>query len=293
MAVSTSDLVQRVRDNLGERPYSITCSTTTTATSITVSSTTGLAVGSILEWQASDYEQAYVSSVDSGTTLTVVRGHNGTTASTHANPTTMFVLTPASTSGRQITQRLTEALNELWPFVYKTGTVTLTGYASSTIWHNLNASTAGIVSVLQLYGSSDQYAGLFGERGGRPFVVNFGLPTGLVASGKGIRFPSGLYDDTNDITITDKRLVTGTSDIEDSGQFPVADCLVNWAVGLILQASEIQRVRAGESLDSAASVSTGQRLNTGAWYLNQGKKDLEKLAIIYEQHYQPVRMKRA
>lgn len=289
MAVSTADLIPRVRDNLGERPYAITCSTTTTSTAITVSSTTGLDVGSILEWQATDYEQAYVDSVDSPTTLTVKRGWGGTTASMHANPTVMFILTPAQTSGRQITQRVTEAINELWPYVYKTGTVTLTPDATAA-WYNLNALTVGVVNATQLYGTAS--VGRFGLRGEKPFSLDLNLPTALVASGKGIRFPTGLYHATNSVVVTDQRVITGTTDIEDTGQFPVANCLINWACGLILQASEIGRVRMGESLDTAASVSTGQRLNTGAWFLQQGKKDLERLAITYERAYAPVAMRR-
>jgi hypothetical protein len=291
MAVSISDCVQRVRDILGERPYLNTSTTTTTSTTVNLNDTTGLAEGSILEWQTGTvgYEQIYVQSVNSATQVTALRGYNGTTAETHSSGDTL-VRNPL-TSGRQIQQHLTNAVNGLWPFVYKTGTVTLTP-SSTTVWYDLNALTLGIVQVAQQYGSSGQYVGRFGRRGNYGFEVDYSLPTALVASGKGVSFPSGIYDSSNSILVTDMRAVTGSSDIEDSGQFPVADCVVYTAAGRILTASEIARVSGGTAQAVNTAVPAAARLQTGAFYSQEGKKMLETLAVKYQQFYDPVQMRR-
>ena len=122
--------------------------------------------------------------------------------------------------------------------------------------------------------------------------MDYNLPTALVASGRGIRFPQGIYDSANSILVTDMRVVTGTSDIEDSGQFPVGDCCVYTAAGILLQSMEIQRVSGFATQDIMAHVGTGTRLQAGAWYANQGKNRLEQLAIKYEEFYQPVKTRR-
>jgi len=290
MAVSISALIPRVRDLLADRPWETTSTTTTTSSTVAVPDGTLWDQGDIGEWQTGTVggEQFYVQSV-AGNNLTVVRGYAGTTAETHSSGDR--VVKNPTYSYRQITQALTQGVNALWPFVYKTGTVTLTP-SSTTVWYDLNASTEGVVAVVQQYGSSGQYVGRFGQRGNLPFEWDPNMPTALCASGKGMRFPSGLYDSSNSILVTDKRYVTGTSDIEDSGVLPVGDYLVHFACGILLQSAEIWR-ESGAALDNVATtVGTNQRLQTGAWFTAQAKKKLEMLAIKFEQKYQPVPMRR-
>ena len=397
MALSSSDLVQRVRDLVMDRAWETSSTTTGTGTTVAVPDGTQWSEGDIGEWQtgAVGGEQFYVRSVSSND-LTVFRGYNGTTAETHTSGDR--ILKNPQYTIRQIQQAVDKAVRSLWPSVYKVGTITLSGYASTTIWHNLNAATVGIVGVVQLYGSSDQYAGLFGTRGSLPFQTNFGLPAALVSSGKGLRFPSGLYHATNDIVVSDMRLVTGTTDavkeieavtlagysgtdefkltwnavesaaivrgtnntaagiktaiegisgfvgtvtvsgVTDDGflvtwdtpgdltftlsvtsgtggttgdvavvqtgataatagdidntLFPVDECLVYLAAGNLLQALEIRRVSRGEEADTVGSVSTGTRLQTGAWYTNMGNTKKEELKLKMEEYYSPIRMRR-
>ena len=290
MAISISALIPRVRDLTADRPSETTSTTTTTSTTVAVPDGTLWSEGDIGEWQTGTVggEQFLVQSV-AVNNLTVVRGYAGTTAETHTSGDRV-VKNPVYTY-RQITQALTEYVNELWPFVYKTASINLTP-STTTVWYNLNALTIGIVSAVQQYGSSGQYLGRFGLRGNKPFEVDYNIPAALCASGRGMRFPSGIYDASNTILVTDMRAITGTSDIEDSGQFPVGDCLIHLAAGRLLQALEIRRVSAGQPADTAASVSTGARLQTGAWYANLGKQKLELLKQKYEMFYQPVRMRR-
>jgi hypothetical protein len=286
---SVSDLVQRVRDLLYDINWETTSTTTTTSATVAVPDGTLWETGAIGEWQTGTvgYEQFLVTVV-AANNLTVVRGYNGTTAETHTSGDR--VVRDPLYSGRQIQQALTNELSYLWPFVYKTGDVDLTPL-STTVWYDLNAATVGVVRVTQLYGSSSQVIGRFGLRNGEyPFEIDYVMPTGLVASGKGIRFPYGMYHSTNHIHVIDMRVLTGTSDIPDNGQFPVSDCLVWLAAGRLVEATETKRDAQGMPQDTQTSVSTGVRLQSGAYFKQQGKKMLELLKFNYQQFYQPIRV---
>lgn len=290
MTVSISALVPRVRDLLADRPWETTSTTTTTATTVAVPDGTLWDAGDIGEWQTGTVGgEQFMVQVVAANNLTVVRGYAGTTAETHTSGDRV-VKNPTYTY-RQITQALTDGVNTLWPFVYKTGTVTLTP-STTTVWYNLNASTIGVIAVTQQYGTSGTYVARYGQRGNYAFELDMNMPTALCASGRGMRFPSGIVDTTNSILVTDQRYVTGTSDIEDSGQFPVGDYLVHYATGRLLQAMEINRVSGFAHDGVAQTVRETSRLQTGAFYANLAKQKLELLAIKYERQYQPVPQRR-
>lgn len=289
--LSISDLVPRVRDLLYDTPWETTSTTATTATTVAVPDGTLWSEGDIGEWQTGTvgYEQIYVTTV-AANNLTVIRGYNGTTAETHTSGDR--VIKNPLYSGRQIQKAITGEMQHLWPFVYKTGDVDLTPL-STTVWYDLNALTVGIVRVYQLYGASGAGAsiGRFGLKGGEfPFEVDYVLPSGLVTSTKGIRFRSGMYHSSNHIHVIDQRVITGTTDIVDTSQFPVADCLIWLAAGRLVQATEIKRDSQGAPQDTQTTVSTGVRLQSGAYFKQQGKKMLELLKYDYQQYYQPIRM---
>lgn len=288
MAVSTSDLVQRVRDLLHDNPYETTSTTTTTSTTVAVVDGTRWDEGNVGEWQTGSvgYEQFRVTSVSSNN-LTVTRGYNGTTAESHSSGDR--VIKDPLFTGRQVQQALAAAVRELWPAVYTVGTVTLSGYAAGVVWHELSALSLDVVKVQQAYGAADDHIGIYGFGTSRPFVVDFNLPTSISSTGAGIRFPAGLFDADNDIFITDKRVITGTSDIEDSGNLPVGECVVMGACARLLQAGELRRVAFGENLDIANSVGTGARLQVGAWYDNQFSTMREVLRQELERRYRPTR----
>jgi len=286
---SISDLIPRVRDLLYDTPWETTSTTTTTSTTVAVPDGTLWDFGAIGEWQTGTvgYEQFSVVSV-AANNLTVIRGYNGTTAETHTSGDR--VVRDPLYSGRQIQQAITGEMQYLWPFVYKTGDVDLTP-STTTVWYDLNAATVGVVRVYQQYGVSGVSVGRFGQAGGDfPFEVDYVLPTGLVASGKGIRFRAGMYHASNHIHVIDMRVITGTSDIPDSSQFPVADCLIWLATGRLVEATEVKRDSQGLPQDTLTTVSTGVRLQNGAYFKQQGKKMLELLKYDYKTYYQPIRM---
>ena len=286
MAVSTSALVPYVRDQLYERVYETTSTTTTTATTVAVTDGTRWAEGDIGEWQTGTVggEQFYVKSVSSND-LTVVRGYAGTTAETHTSGDR--ILKNPRYTYRQIFRALTQALGDLWPQVWTTGTVSITPAPSTTIWYNLHASTLGIVSVQQLLGTTPEQGVRYGTHtlhgtGFKQYIAERGMLSGLVASGNGMKFPNGFYA-TSTVTVTDMRAVTGTSDIEDSTTLPVAEAVTLGAVVRLLGGSEIQRISYAENTDVEPQI----RLAASAYYRREAAAAIEKCARKLNELYVP------
>jgi hypothetical protein len=297
--VSISDLVQRVRDLLQDTSaYQTTSTTTGTGSPVAVPDGTLWVQGDVGEWQtgAVGYEQFWLSAAPTVNDLNVKRGYNGTTAETHTSGD-IIVQNPVF-AGRAIQQALTQSVYQLWPHVYKTTDISLTP-DTTKVWYDLNAATRGIVRAYQQFGTSPalvvgNYSAYANEarRGYRYMAVDwdFDLPATTVASGKGIRFPSGLYHSTNTIHVRDMRTITGTSDIPDDGELPVAEAVVYLAAGRLLEAGEVNRVSSGSDLEESGSVGTGSRLQTGSYYRGIGKEKLDALALAMKEKYQPIRM---
>ena len=295
MAVSTSALVQRVRDLLQERPFQDSSTTTDTGATVTVADSSLYAIGQVIEWQTGTvgYEQAYITALPSGTTLTTKRGYGGTTAEAHTSGDAIIVLGDDQFSGRTIQQSITSVMNESFPMVWKPGTVSLT-WDGTTKWYDLNALTLGIVSVTQEKNTTIVDYGRFRDRyqgGGLSYIVQRDLATSIVSSGMGIYFPQGVYDSRtsggNSIVVRDIRALTGTSDIEDSATLPVAEALVLGATGRLLRAKEISRVAFGEPGTIQASVGTGARWSLGKEYEREWRNRLEALKVALDNLYDP------
>lgn len=299
--VSISDIVQRVRDLLVETghltsPYQTTSTTTTTSTTVAVPDGTLWVQGDIGEWQTGTvgYEQFWVTAAPVANNLVVVRGYNGTTAETHTSGD-VVVQNPTIT-GRAIQQAAQRAVDSLWPRVWKTGTVTLAPVAGQT-WYDLNALTRGLVNVTQKFGTSPDlrngvyvaYSNDVRKDSYRPVMFDLDVDTGVVASGKGVAFPAGLYHTTNSINVRDKRTITGTSDIPDDGELPVAEACVYLAVARCLEGAEGQRVNQGVDLEEQGSLNPGPRLQTGAYFRSMGKEKLDAIETALNLKYTPLR----
>ena len=117
MATSTTTLVQRVRRFLGDWPDLDTASASISSggTSLTVATdaTTRYAVNWTIQL---DQEMMRVSAV-AATTLTLVRGVQGTTAASHASGATILVR--PQFSDVQILDSLNAAIDATFPFFYK------------------------------------------------------------------------------------------------------------------------------------------------------------------------------
>lgn len=127
MATTVASLVDRVRDFLddyGDTSTTLASAVTTAdGTSVTPVSSLGIDEGA---WISIDYETMYVSTVMSGPpyTLAVRRGQRGTTATTHANGTTIIV--NPKYAGNRILGALNGALGKMTKTVKDVATLTFT-----------------------------------------------------------------------------------------------------------------------------------------------------------------------
>jgi len=279
---------------LGDHPYETTSTTVDTGTTVAVTDGTRWEEGAIGEWQTGTvgYEQFFVQSV-AANNLTVIRGFDGTTAETHTSGDRVLRIDNDGFAGRKVQQAITQALLDSWPYVWKTGTVTLT-YASTTKWYNLDALTLGIVQVAQQPNATIADIGIFKDRyfgQGKYYIVRRNLPTGLVASANGITFPAGVYDARtsggNSIIVTDVRALTGTTDISDSSNLPVAEAFVYGAVARLLKAKEIARISYGNPLESVQTSSQGARVQLAQFYEGQYRNRIEAIGIRLRQLNDP------
>ncbi len=293
MALNSSDLVQRVRDILQDRAIRDTSTTTGTGSPVTVADTSIYSVGHVVEWQTGTvgYEQMYVTAIPNATTLTVIRGYNGTTAESHTSGDALII--EPTFPGRTIQQAITHSVNAAWPVVWKPGDVSLT-YAQGTKWYDLETTTRGIISVTQKKNLTVTDYGRFRDKyqgDGLSYIVQVDLPSTVVASLKGISFPGGVYDSRtsggNPIIVRTIEQITGTNDIEDSADLPVAEALTWMACGRLLRAKEVQRVLAGEPGTTVASVGTGVRYSLGKEYQQEGLRQLEMIKYRLYDLYDP------
>jgi hypothetical protein len=293
--LNSSDIVQRVRDLLGDHPYETTSTTTTTSTSVNVGDNTRWDEGAIGEWQTGTvgFEQFYVTNA-SANPLIVVRGYDGTTAETHTSGDRVLRIDGPGFAGRKVQQAINQTVLDVWPFVWKTGSISLTWAPTTTKWYNLDALTLGIVKVTQQTNTTIPDVGVFKDRyfgHGKSYITQRALPTGLVASGNGITFPLGVYDPrssgANTIFVTDIRAITGTADIVDSGDLPVAEAVTYGAVARLLRAKEVARISYGAPIEAVQTAGVGARIQLAQYYETQFRNRLEALSFRLRQLYNP------
>jgi hypothetical protein len=281
MPVSQSALINRVRDSLEDFPFATQGSASTATSVVAVTDGTDWEEGAIGEFQ-DDGEQFKVISV-SANNLTAFRGWNGTTGASHAASTT--IIRDPTFSYRQVNQALSWTLNRLWPYAWKSETVTLT-YDATETWYNFapTGTPVGIIAIQQRHGGSQEFVSRFGVDGGKPFLYRNDLPTGLVTSGRGIRFPAGYYSDQN-IEVRTAVLITGTSDIEDTAELPVADTMVLGAVAHLMRGKQVRRSTQGINRDEATTVSNLAPLQAHVVFEEQFADALQMLRIKHEMRY--------
>lgn len=117
MATTLDTLVQRTRRFLRDYPAPVDVTTTSLSSSLT---TVAIGDSSQVIPNATveiDYETMLVRTVPNGTTFTVLRGWQGSTAVSHA--TTATVLIRAAFSTAEIVDALNSAMGEMYPYVYR------------------------------------------------------------------------------------------------------------------------------------------------------------------------------
>lgn len=266
MAFAKATLIQRVRDILGTEEFEdrITADPTT-GTTITVPDTTKWAKGNVLEFQ-DDGERALVRSIDTSTTMTVKRGHGGTTAASSHASGVVIIRNPVYPYSR-ISDAITQTINTLWPWAWHQEEVQITPDITNKRWYNLTATCIDLIQAFQLTDGTPTRVRYFGHNGSlKPITIARGLPTSLVASGVGVLFDRGLYDSDNTIYVHCRAKVLTTvsggnySDLTDG----IETETVAWgAAARLVMAREIPRISEDDTSMGDATVEPGNRWSIG------------------------------
>jgi len=278
MAFAKATLISRIRRRLNDDPWHDICTEAmdTTETDLSVADTTKWAVGDIVEFQ-DDGEQCLVTVLTSSTVLTVIRAVNGSpsatpgTGTTHAingdivkNPVYQYI---------QIEQAISAAIAELWPYVYKKITTSVTPLTTGENYYSVAATVEGISSAVQLSTATvdkPQFYGL--RRSAYPIELVVGLPDnfpGTEDTGKAVWIPR-TYNTTNAILvngigrITDTVATSSYSDLTDGNE---VQCVVYFALAELVASTDIIRSTGTDTSMNDQSVSPGRRSQLSeVWY---------------------------
>lgn len=199
MSLSQTTLVQRIRYELGDRPWEdSSCSAANATSTITGATADYWAKGDIGEF-IEDGDTFLTISL-SATTITATRSYDGSTGAAH---TTARVLKNPRYRFNEITNAISAVIQGLpYDKVWKTVADTITPAASTTTWYDLAATALDIIDARQLYGTNDTKEGLYGERhSSYQIVLRKNMTASLAASGTGVRFPGGFYHASNTVNI--------------------------------------------------------------------------------------------
>jgi hypothetical protein len=208
MTLSQATLVQRVRYELGDRPWETTGSAASSSSVVAVADGTDWSEGDIGEF-VSDGDTFWVQSINSND-LTAVRSYWGSTGASHG-ASSRILKNPRYTY-MEITNAIASVISErLWPHAWKKISDSITPSPTTTIWYDLAADALALIRAVQAYGSSDLALGFYGIRHTGPRIVfERNLPTTHAASGVGLQFPDGFYHESNTVTIDYAAKITST-----------------------------------------------------------------------------------
>jgi len=285
MSLSQSTLIYRVKALIGddtEWEGSLTAQSLAADTTIDVNDGTDWSEGDVMEF--SDGELALVQSIATNA-VTVKRGHLGTTAATQSSGSAIrknpvFYL-------KDVKDALDLTIQTLWPYAWKAVDDTITP-VGGTYWYDVASDAVDIITVSQLYGTSDSLVGIFGadHYTERPIVWSTNLPTALVASGRGLGFPGGFFHSSNTVYVRYRAKLTATlssSAYSDLSDGLLAEVVAHGAAARLVMAKEAPRVTQDDLSAGNVSVPPQARL-TAANYLatkfrelrNQYKDELER-----------------
>jgi hypothetical protein len=272
MSYPKADLIQDIRHMVQDNPWETTSSTTDQGTTVVVPDPEKWAVGDIGEWSFSGTEGGEQFLVQDNTVdLTVLRGYNGTTKENHTSGDR--VVKNPRFSVIQITDSIDRVVNGLYPSAWKKVESTVTPNTTS-IWFDSGLTGSDVTGMIDLirgqqrYGTSGELVGAFGgfvfSMANLPFAYEQNLPSALVSSTVGVRFPGGFHHSSNAVTIQWRAKITSevTADAyDDIDEGLLSECIANGVCARLLRNSEVpnlsQDQRLGQS-DPGVYVQTAQ-----------------------------------
>lgn len=244
MALSRATVVQRVRYELGDRPWETTGSASSATSVVAVADGTDWAEGDIGEF-VEDGDTFWVQSI-SGNNLTAVRSYWGSTGAAHSSGAR--ILKNPRYTFTEITNAIEAVIQErLWPWAWKKVADTIAPDPASTVWYDLDSTARGLISVRQLYGTNNTKEGRYGTRRGRRVYFRRNMTTTLVTSGVGLRFPDGFFHSSNTVNVDFAAKITDTvasgnySDLTDGDA--VVEAIIYGAVAHLEAALENRKPR--------------------------------------------------
>ena len=278
MSVAQSDVVNDVRQIVQDKPWVDVCTEAmdATETGLDVADGTRWEEGAIVEFEDAGGEQCLVRSVSSNT-LTVVRGWNNTTATTHSINAT--IVRDPIIPYINITGTVSRVIKTLWPYVYKVKDVTLTPIAGKK-WYDASDSGKGmaLVRAWQIIDNDiADYPFFYGQRNGAypiRFVTGLTAVTDLSAAGNMIFVPHFRRTDgslyvTLAEEITDTVTTSNYVDLDDNA---LRDCVVYGVVAKLIAAYDIPRVTQEDNTMGDETVRPGERTQLGAYWDQEFRK---------------------
>jgi len=199
MSLAQSTLVQRIRYELGDRPWEDTGTASSGSSTITGASTGDWVEGDIGEFVTDGDTFRTVS--ETGGEITATRSYWGTTGAAHG--ASSRILKNPRYAHVEIVNAISAVIQDkLWPLAWKKVADTITPNPTVTLWYDLAADARAIIRAIQLYGATDQIVGFYGVRHAAPRIIfERNLDTSLVTSGVGVMFPDGFYHQTNAVSV--------------------------------------------------------------------------------------------
>ena len=288
MSLSQATLVQRVRWELGDRPWEDSALTAASASSTITGATTGYWVKGDIGEFIEDGDTWLTISETTGT-ITATRSYDGSTGAAH---TTKRGLKNPRYRYNEIVNAIESVIqDQLWPKAWKKVADTITPL-STTTWYDLAAEARGLINVRQLYGTSDAKEGRYGGRhSAYPVWFRRNMTTSLVTSGVGLRFPGGMYHASNTVNvdyaakITDTIATSNYSDLSDGDA--VVEAIIFGAVSHLEGALENRKPRKPrqdrETLRGAALYD--RRFRDALARANQECKDTIPIMPLYSRSF--------
>lgn len=277
MSFSQATLVQRVRTIMGDNPFAVPCTDNVAQgdTTIDVPDGTEWSEGNVGEYQ-DDGEQFYVRSVSSNT-LTVIRGWNGTTAAAHdGSGTAKVIFKNPRVSYIKITTAVTQVMNALNPYVYRTHSFTITPTATET-WQDVGASNTAIHSLIQvtqaLTATSPKRVFYYGMRNGAyPVALAKNLPTSVATNTVALYMPY-LKDETATINVLaaapiDATVATGSYSYISEGV--EVDSVVYFTAAELLGAMDVIRTTQEDVAQGDTGTKPLQRTQLADYWRRRG-----------------------
>lgn len=265
MTLSQATLIQRVRYHLGDFPWETTGAAASGSSTVTVEDGSDWSEGQIGEF-ATDGDTFRVNSIEGGYDGNVLRSYAGSTGAAHTAGSR--ILRDPKFRYLEITNAISQVIEFMlpWPRIYKVTADTITPDPTNKAWYDLAADALALVSVKQLYSTSDRSVQVYGPRHGQPRVsFQRGLPTSLVASGVGVAFPDGFRHATNTVNINYAAKITDTIATAAYADFSAGEAVTSaieyGAVALLQGTLELRRPReSAEDTDPLRGYSLFGRL---------------------------------